>query len=710
MEEKEEDDTFTVDGYVDGPSLGSTQDGARFIIKKTYGERPEKFVTIQKIEALPSYSQWIAYKLQLRKPTKGSIYSVVRVLGCTSRRVHKDELVEHIVTARKWEKKMVKSKLQKVGIQILSLEEIDRDVEDQRMKTLLYALLKVAFKPQIYYDMLRYFSSTFLMKFTDEQLISMATVAVYAPYTFCFWDHTKRILSNLVVEGKKVFDSEEDDLYMDDSYAYTIGDVLLKREGMKRISRYSSKFPVWSLDAAEMGCTQWLNDDMFECIDTTLKMALAIYLEMDKTFYVYGNTCFSLRRIKQDRLKDVDKAIEFMIREGIVKFALGDSSRKDILIKPHNELVEVNIAAKMEEKFKGVKTVDCPSYGVTYVKIFVNWVHTSQNVWDTPLDRILFVSANSMTATYMKKATGLEFMSLDDVEKKHFINKDCIVMDKAQKVSVLGFRDLMKRARPGMTMCVLGDMTDYYVNSKRGGGDIYGPLIERFAPERWYRWDQKDPMKMTYDCFTNPSGIILASIHPIPLDKPKVLLDHIKSLGDKSSTGSLSYNIFCGNENDKIELMEIVCKKIGGNECTFDKHCFMMGQKIHVYEDDYCGILESAADEREPRVKLNVKEINTLKGRYILEIGGRKYSTSHKALKHADVSVISRFHGAPAEYGVFYVTPETNRKHLWCAAKYCTKELTIFVKPGMNIGDVKQPIQIRPANDLYSKLKRMSIK
>lgn len=708
MEEKGED-IFTADGYVDGPSLGSSQDGARFIITKVYGERTEKFVTISKVDALPSYCQWIGYKLQLRKPTKGSVYSVMTVLGCISRRVYKEDVVAHVVTARKMDKKLVKETMQRVGPQITSLEEIDRDVDDPRMKNHLKNILKMAFRSPIYFEMLRYFSSTFLLRFTDEQLVAMAIVAVHAPYTFCFWDHVRRILSNLTMDGKKIFppgDSGDDPLYMDDSYAYTVGEELLRRRGPKRDSRYSSKFPVWSLDAAEMGCTQWVNDDMFELIDTVLRTAMVIYLEMDKTFYVYGNTCISLRRIKQDLLVDRERALDFMLRDGIVKFALGDSGRRDMLIKPHNELVEVNIAVKMEEKFKSVKTVDCPFYGASYVRLFLEWIRSGK----IPMDKILFVSANPMTASYMKKATGLDFMAIDDVEKKHLAHVDCVAIDRMQKVSVVIFRDLVSRARRGMTMLALGDMSDYYVNSKRGGGDVLGPLIERFPPERWYRWDSNDPMKMTYDCLTNQSGIVLASIHPIPLDKPKVLLDHIKSLGDRSSNGSLSYNIFCGNESDKIELMEIVCKKIGGNECTFDKHCFMMGQKIHVLEDDYCGILESAADEREPKIKLNEKVINTLRGRYMLEIGGRTYSTSHKALKHADVHVISRFHGAPADYGAFYVTPETNRKQLWCAAKYCTKELAIFVKPGMNIGDVKPPIQIRPMNDLYSKLKRMTIK
>lgn len=707
---EEKDDSFIADGHVEGPSCGSLQDGAKFVITKTYGDRPEKFVTISKLDALPSYCPWILYKVKLKKPEKGSVYSVIYVDSCRGRHVYKKDVKDHLVGVRKMDEKKVKDGMRRLDSQIESLEHVDRDVDDEKLRKEIKKLVEPAFKREIYYEMLRYFSATFLSKFTDEQLAAIALVVVHAPYTFCFWTHARRILKSIKgADGKQLFPAPSegsDPLLVDESYAYALKKTLLERDD--RSVRYSSRYPMWSLNSADRGCTQWPNDEMIGCIDTTLKAALTIYLEMDNGLYSHGHTCYNLKDAKRT-IPHAKEGIEFLLREGIATYTMGDAGKRETITKHHFELIEIGIAKHMQSKFKSVRTIDCSFYGSSYVKLFLEWIRAPANVGGATIDRILFVSANAMTTSYMKGATGLDFVSCDDITEKHFEKKTCLVIDKLQKISVIFFMDLMRMAREGMTLCAFGDHTDYMSNSRRGGGDVAGPLFARFPPARWHRWESSDPMRKTYECLVNQDGIILTGIHITPLDKPKPLLDHLKALSDE--TGDVnSYNIFCSNEEDKEEIMGILCRKIGGADCKYNRNCFMMGQKVHVVEDDYCGILTGVSDESRPKVPLNSKDINLQRGRYVLDIGGKKYSSGTKTFRHADVHVVTRFHGAPAPHGIFYITGKTSRRHIWCAAKYCTADLKLFIIHSMNVTDITDGYYMRPANDLYSKLRHVSIK
>jgi hypothetical protein len=701
-----------------------------FIITSSPRKDAPTMVTINNLEALPSYSSWVEYTLFLRIPTVGSLYDVMQVANCRPRAVIKKDVVSFMfMNAMRYNKglaspepeedikKRVRKTLKGLPDEINSLEDVKREVEEVITLRILLRQLKTRFNKPMFFLLLRYFHEMFLLRLSAEQLRALYALITIKPYIFCFWDSTVRILCQIRAEsGAWLFDPERDRLLVDQGYCNHYGKTLLNT--IDAPACYSATYPMWSVAKVYYAC----EDLSLTCavpLDI-LRDALTVYLESEKHFINFGNTVADQSKIAKD-VEFSQEAIRFLANHAILRPCLGAAK---YLTKINVEMVEVRIAINLKRACNEIRLYDCPYYNSHYLSRFSKWLNSGHA-------NAVIVSANIVTASYLGMI-GMQVLSADDLSG---IENACgkkrpkadsgkaldVVLERFHKFS-MGDLDrilsLLVKKEIKANFYLFGDTSDFPAQARKGGGN----LMEAFTTttdvlaetQKWYEWTQQEPMFKIYMSLTKGVGLNLSELHPIPVDTWKQFTEYIKSLEKiKKKELAKDYHIFCSSKEDQaLVITQIMLKRLSPTNYKYSPSCFYVGQKVHLLDNDVSGRIEEAyrlvggSKEKIP----TKTHIDLNQGTFSFLINGKEYNSRVHQVAHADAEVIRQFAGKPAPAVIFFVGEKTTRKHLWCAAKYCTSELKIFVKNGVNFSDMQDGSSFGVLSDLASKLSCIGIK
>jgi hypothetical protein len=462
-----------------------------------------------------------------------------------------------------------------------------------------------------------------------------------------------------------------------------------------------------------------------------LRIALKIYIATEKACHAYGSSVYHLRKM-QGGIAEQEQVMAFLTGERILKWTLGDMGRHEYLSTFQTEIVEINVATMMKKHVDSVQLIDCPFYGPRYIR------HFRDELVNGNEGNLVVTSANQVTASYIAGKLGIKVADAGDPEDVTVLvsskgsknQKTTVVVDRVHKMSCKQLADLLPVIPKGCHLILVGDATDFPAHPRRGGGNIFEQFVAclgRFPITYWHDWDANDPMKATYARLTHRNGIQLAHLD-VKEASPKggkgnsgnwkFMFEALRKWDQAGKSSGEHYHIFVSTKEDKKILMGELPKRkpvqqqgTGGiDSASYDEKVMFLHKKVHVMEKDVIGQIEEAykldgkTRERTTKVTGSKMEINLYKGIYELKIAGKWYQTDRYTIEHADVHVISKFAGAPAAFAAFWVTKSTTRKHLWCAAKYCTREFRIFASDGVNLVNLEEGSQWYLTSDLSSKL------
>ena len=221
----------------------------------------------------------------------------------------------------------------------------------------------------------------------------------------------------------------------------------------------------------------------------------------------------------------------------------------------------------------------------------------------------------------------------------------------------------------------------------------------------WQKWPKDHQINQTYYSFCNSGNINLSNIHTIILEKPNLVSTYLKNINiKKKEEKSVECQMFCSHEGDKDIFLPFIRQNYSKEE---DKFIFYVGQKVHILEVDDFGTIKKAFKKGDNN-KIDVKtQINLKKDIYFIHLNEkgeeRKYRSDSFTIIHSDLSCISHYSGPPMSYIIFFVGKKTNRKHIWCAAKYAIKELKIFVQKDVIFNKITNPSSFNLESGLASK-------
>ena len=750
-----------VSGYAYGSNTGSTDKGYRFKITEISNEQNIEMITLPMF-SLPSACPWIEYTLDVQRQEFGSLYRVEKVRSCFYRIITKPDLIQfmvdtHRVSAEKGGMKETtepdeyRSFLKKTMKSVPKTIETKNDIKEIANDKILYVVKKLigpCFRGPIFLSLLRYFDSTFLIRLNGKKILALYALVLAKPYFFCFWDHVGISFGRIRLNGKYLFDMDYDGMYLDPSYCEICSEDMVRQTNGN--NTYSVKFPVWTIRRLKDAC-----EDLFIELPAPLEVirdALQLYLEIEKNAYRYGNTSFSPIQITDNANRIQSgatggyydappsetlvntEAIDFLIDNHIMRWCVGDFGRHEWMMKPQAETREIQFAISIQEKIRKITIYNCQYYNQDYTHELFNWISGFSKTENVPIDKMVLCSANSVTARYITNSLGFTFVGVWDAVsiiagklKKSNREPLHIIIDRINKVAVDQMNFILKAIhnidktigggleKGGAYFHLFGDNEDFSPHSRRGGGDMMNHLMllgQDFPQVSWDNWNKKDPMYIIYRGLSHPAGIQMSHLHIIQLDKWKTFTEHLKSLDKMAKTDKKDYHIFCSTEEDrKIIMSQIIKKRLGASE-EYKKTVFYLGQKIHLMEMDIIGTLERAylVDHLLERKEVSGKTpMDTISHTYIFIVGDVEYSTDLHTIIHSDVAVISKFPGAPAPRGVFVVGKYTSRRHMYCAVKYCTKDMKIFVIPDVNLNAIKDG-NVRPINcDLINKLTKIKL-
>lgn len=656
---------FVIEGHViEEINRGSVQHGASFLIEKKCEELKDlAMITIGNTNVLPSYCPWIQYRIGVSFPITGSVYKIEKVINCSPRKV---ELINQKT---------------KEFYCIKSLK--DAKEEPQRIQI----GLRPRFSSPVFFALLPYFSSEYLLKFDNEQLYMFYMVLKLRPYLFCFWDVLKRVLYNL--EGSP-FSKEKREL--------DIQNYFIVEDG------YSRTCPIWSFKRLEESKIK------IRYPIPIVEGAIKLYSKIQEKHFLFGDDRLL---IEKNQKEDV---MNFLKKENI----LIPSMNENYLVLPETEVDELQVIKLIIKKKIKFILNDWNFYGKDYTDAIAIWY-----VQLKEKQELLLLSANQPSACYIQKKTGIEthsidkFLNLDDKLKK----KKIIGIDRFHKTSLKDLRNILKCCKEEAMIIVFYDSEDFVCNTRRGTGDIAIQLskIPGVCVNHRTDCDEENPLYKTYNSFHNPEGIILGDVFAVPLSKAKDISDFVRRMKNEIKSNKdkeeciADYQIFYSHESDKY-----LAKEISKPLKDETKDLFYIGQKVWVLQNDDIGTIKKISKREKngkfAKINLDAKSAvdfksNSVFNVEIFSIGGvlTSYSTDKYTFLHTKAINITKYAGPPVRHALFIAGKLTNRKHIYNATKYAEHELKIFLAKDVILTNMTKGNTYRPDSGFGDKLKKFLV-
>lgn len=300
-----------VKGYPSGWCTGSTAKAVKFIILKDEHEPTEigsfrtdaeqqipDYFPITKDFGLPTYSPWVLFHVLLKKPRVGSVYEIDRVYRCERRfkKVTKKDIVQYACQDKPQDmQKALKACFKDLPRIVTDPNLILDKIKNIKVQKWIYPLVETHFKSDTFYALMRYFSATFLAKFTEEELLAIQTLIATKPYAFCFRTYLHGILTNLQLpEGKLLFPESSDRLKVLPKFCKVFADKAINHGGLYQIA-FDYRYPFWSVQTALYAIEDY--DVRIPCSEHVLADALVMYEDAELQRYTYGHSIFDATKL-----------------------------------------------------------------------------------------------------------------------------------------------------------------------------------------------------------------------------------------------------------------------------------------------------------------------------------------------------------------------------------------------------------------------------
>jgi len=750
---KEKPSTFTVSGFVYGVNKNTLENCCNFKVQEIIIKGPKripKIFPIIKIRALPSYCPWIMYKVVVRPPETGSIYTIVEVLQCSFRAVDKAELKKFLVfqysaTSNDVQafKKRVSKAFRKVTNVIHGPEALDV-IHDKYINMVARNVTKPRFGGVVLLSLLPYFSYTFLASFNERQLVGLLCIVMYNPYMFCFWDMFVSTALCFKDGNVSVFTNREGELDIDNGY---INRTMDKITQTSVVVVYDPNYPNWSVATYQKVIRDFKRWDINSIDFETVTLALLIYLKYQEKKLYSKNSTMTIDSIK-DSLSNftnlesrIESAVDYLTKQKILvstktlyslflsptcqnQLALMPTSDR-VLTEPIIGVLEFDFLHLLNYKKIRLQLYSSGEYTSEYIYGFKNFAQT-EGLSDAKFTHTIWLSSNSICARYMRNETGFQFEAIGQyvTKQKYYIQQQSlkkkgstgninakiksiryVVIDRIHKCGLLEVKELVRLLASNVTIYMFGDLEEYGPNHKK---DTHHLLYElqgfnvQTLPNSYtitnitrIRDDiQHNRLNSKYvENLHKPKDLteLIKNIENLGNDKKKKKKSSVTSKADEENNNR-SYQLLCSNQDDANIINIILSKRTGGD---YKRGEYALWDKVHIQEDGMIGRLENVwrvdAQGNRKSIITNLKEkINLFRGYYQFTLyqDTRVYSTNKCTLDHADIIPLSKFAGAPSDYIIFVVGKKTSFNDINIATKYARKDFKLMLLQDTNIGQI----------------------
>lgn len=781
-----------------------TKRASLFLIKKKKSDTVHPLfgdvsdIPIGSIDTLPSYNPWLTYVLDIKVDPNQKLedkYQVVRIRNITRpQKVSKRSIVDFLMVKRykflatgsaeytgsdhemkeriDGQRKFFNLALRHLPTSITAITQIVTDptfYQGDYVVNDVFNMLTVAFQPQPFYSLLRYFSEKFLLGFNRSQLIWIEAMMVANPWYFCFWNPIDRFASqscpnrfkkNILVEK---FDVKFNHYFVFEDACLRDADEMQTMSLL--ITRYVSYFPVLFVYKV-----RYFLDDYksilsearllhFTQMFTFCKKAFAFYIEACKQFYIKGGNVLTLddynyHKDNQNRTKSKMSKEEYLL---LIEYFedIGGIMLPTIdlhITKDNSDLLhglslfrmfmnECNIVQFLHDYVENIKLFHCPYYDSFYVTFLIDLVRIKSKD-----SQVSIITPNELCRNYLASKSGFDVLSLRQAIVQLSTvtsspNKLVLILDRFHKMGLTLLNELFllcKSYKQKINITLIGDQYETCSTYQHGGGYIFNDLYWNYNKFQTVRldWgevsgDPSNQLKLHNKLSKTYQAIELNyydSIDQVSISGDNALKDELAEMEKKinleinnlvrNTTGRkknmkknadyqrlVDYYLFCSDNNTKDRLLTVI---YAPKSHTYVRRHFYIKYKIYIVETDHIGYLQRAFRMvNGERVPIDSgTEIYVNSGHYIFIVDEVEYDSRHFTFQHASALNINKFCAQPKDYVLFYVTSNTTKTDLLNSIKYATVSVRFLLEDGVNLATIFTKNKISfPKSDFAAKMK-----
>ena len=678
---------------------------------------------------LPSYSMAIYYKLLVKNPGQDGkiLYGVVDILDIKPRTLTKEQV--KIVFEKKYstgdeiKKKFLKKTfhgLPKIFDSMDCLADAyDKFDGSNWMLDQIKKVISMSFKSREYYELLYYFTDSFLDQFNDIQLMFIHELIKQKPEAFCFWEIVKGILGKTKRGGHYIFPHESTLSIFDINPVYgCVLDSQLYDPVDENLDYFSVTFPYWNYKKYKRAVFRF-NLNKIDYYNNNILLGIELYTTLHKNFYIRGDTMLYVDRKTYG--EGIDQCINIMYTMGAILIKTRDSMQ--YITKLSTETNEVDVMVRYRKIVCGTILLHSSFLDPIYrVALFSEISEIHRSLHEEKKRCYVLLSANENTAAYMSQS-GTTYKAIDNFlaaprwPAKGSCDVLVVAIDQFHKISTLHLRDLLitipKHLFKKVEMVLCGSAYEMGATSSRGGGNLFRDFHNHFKivdlkPELF----KAHALYSTY-CSVREKTTNLA-FDLLQGGSWSALTEKIKNMtkGVKKN-GVTTFKIFCSTKTQKKEILNKTSKSL-----PFKYESFHLGQEIYIPSLDLTGTISKAYRARHDGIKLTeiqTKDQFTLPGgiggyKVIVQLDDKKtmkeiWTKEHKILP-GYVMVISEYNSIPVDIGLFVIDPmSTTKMHILSAIKYCLHKFITFGTDRNVVAEIYKHNIFFPVTGLGDKLK-----
>lgn len=660
-------------GYIKKLNTGSTiEKTVRFKVLNRKETKIDYF-PIHPYESLPCYNPLVVYTLLCVKMDMmdTSMFQVCRVLSCRRRfpeGIPKQLLEKHLPKQHRY-------LLSKFDLPLFIRSKRDIQLikdEGGKVRKFIMKLCMPWFRGTSYFDLMRYFTSSWLCQFSDIELDYLLAVAIYMPATFCFRNRIEHYTNTKIVFNTTNLFTNRKPITIPLDYIREVGKFFLDE---KSLMRFHHSTPIWTISIMK----NFMLDHHIEidqCWLDTATLSLRAFLRFEMERYRNGSTSFPTK----DKNEITTSIQVFLTSHGVMVH-----SGENELCYPQSQLLHLTLVKRILCERSKLFVFDLNCMEKEYYSILSSAIGSL-------IDRTVLVCCSVSQREAAKKATGGLCETIHSMEHKSFAPIKRIVLLSVHRMDVALIVKLLQSVPKRMSICLVGSSHDTNNSCGSHFADLSGmkncTLVDRVQKGTAFDNIVKRNLPKLTKC-----------IYPTKTMAYKSFLKWEEGM-KKSARGKskeekrISKQFFCSTEKTKTAVMEIMLAKIN---CSYTPGTLYVDKKVCVYDIGFCGTIESAKRRLPSGNWIDVKQKRPIlpeiyEYQLVITHSETKFSLTISTKNYkcgiAEIELIDKYPEQRIQYGVFFVDEKTNSNELMRAAKLCDIDLFVYTEKEFPLGSV----------------------